>query len=213
MLLTLSALEEIKAGRVDLVFRRWQRPTVKTGGRLRTAVGELSIVAVEIIDPADIDDTHARRAGYDSADALRTELFRERPTTGRGARARTARPNEDSPVYRVSVAFAGEDRRAALRSVAPSDEDIAAITARLDAMDRRSARGPWTARTLRLIETWPGRRAPDLAEMEGRETLVFKTDVRRLKELGLTESLRIGYRLSPRGEAVLRATWAEETRG
>jgi hypothetical protein len=39
--------------------------------------------------------------------------------------------------------------------------------------------------------------------MVGRERLPFKADVRKLKELGLTESLRIGYRLSPRGRALL----------
>jgi hypothetical protein len=33
----------------------------------------------------------------------------------------------------------------------------------------------------------------------------FKLNVRKLKELGLTESLDIGYRLSPRGEAVMRS--------
>lgn len=32
----------------------------------------------------------------------------------------------------------------------------------------------------------------------------FKPRVRQLKELGLTESLEVGYRLSPRGRAVLR---------
>jgi hypothetical protein len=31
----------------------------------------------------------------------------------------------------------------------------------------------------------------------------FKRDVRKLKELGLTESLEVGYRLSPRGAALL----------
>jgi ribosomal protein S19E (S16A) len=31
----------------------------------------------------------------------------------------------------------------------------------------------------------------------------FKRRVRQLKELGLTESLEVGYRLSPRGRAVL----------
>jgi hypothetical protein len=36
-----------------------------------------------------------------------------------------------------------------------------------------------------------------------RQTPEFKRDVRKLKERGLTESLAIGYRLSPRGEAVL----------
>ena len=39
----------------------------------------------------------------------------------------------------------------------------------------------------------------------GRETADFKKDVRKLKELGLTESLAIGYLLSPRGEAVVDA--------
>ena len=45
-------------------------------------------------------------------------------------------------------------------------------------------------------------RLPRGAEL-GRETLAWKADVRKLKEKGLTESLAIGYRLSPRGEAVL----------
>ena len=44
----------------------------------------------------------------------------------------------------------------------------------------------------------------ELAAEMGREKLPFKRDVRKLKELGLTESLNPGYRLSPRGEAVLR---------
>ena len=42
-----------------------------------------------------------------------------------------------------------------------------------------------------------------LAASVGREKLPFKRDVRKLKELGLTESLRVGYRLSPRGKALL----------
>ncbi len=37
---------------------------------------------------------------------------------------------------------------------------------------------------------------------------MFKRDVRKLKELGLTLSLRVGYRLSPRGEAFMEATGA-----
>jgi hypothetical protein len=48
-------------------------------------------------------------------------------------------------------------------------------------------------------------RAADLAASFGRERDPFKLDVRKLKELGLTESLRPGYRLSPRGRAVLES--------
>ena len=42
--------------------------------------------------------------------------------------------------------------------------------------------------------------------MFGRERAPFKLDVRKLKNLGLTLSFEIGYRVSPRGEAYLRAT-------
>jgi hypothetical protein len=63
--------------------------------------------------------------------------------------------------------------------------------------------GPWTATTLDLIGQFPGRRAPELAEIAGMETERFKTNVRKLKGLGLTISLGTGYRISPRGEAFL----------
>ncbi len=42
-----------------------------------------------------------------------------------------------------------------------------------------------------------------LAEALGWERADFKLHVRRLKELGLTISLDVGYRLSPRGAAYL----------
>ena len=59
----------------------------------------------------------------------------------------------------------------------------------------------------RIYSSWvPAVRAGDLfAEAGYPDMLSFKRDVRRLKELGLTESLTVGYRLSPRGAAVLSA--------
>jgi hypothetical protein len=70
-------------------------------------------------------------------------------------------------------------------------------------MDR--ARGePWTRQVLELILDRPETLAAELAASLGREKLPFKRDVRKLKELGLTESLPVGYRLSPRGRAYLR---------
>ena len=44
----------------------------------------------------------------------------------------------------------------------------------------------------------------DLAVSVAREKMPFRMDVRKLKEIGLTESLVTGYRLSPRWEAVLK---------
>ena len=83
---------------------------------------------------------------------------------------------------------------------------------------RATKRGPWTVATLEMIRDHPEVAAADLAAALGRERLPFKADVRRLKELGLTESLRPGYRLSPRGVGFLeflsrRATSSPSGRG
>ncbi len=200
MLLTRPVLDRIVAGEVDLVFRLWKRPTVKAGGRLRTAVGELAIHEVDVVDPSAITDAEARRAGHADADAVRAALAPRRTTSAR-ARARVARPDETSRVYRVRVTYAGADPRADLRQTRLDRRGIAEMLARLEAMEAR-AEEPWVFATLDLISRWPGRRAPELAEVLGRETLPWKAQVRRLKELGLTESLPVGYRLSPRGRQV-----------
>ena len=125
---------------------------------------------------------------------------------GRGVRgARAAQPDENSQLYRVEVAFAGVDDRVSRRSQLLTDAELATMITKLTAMDTRASSGPWTLRTLGIIATWPARRAPELAELLGYETLPWKAQVRRLKELGLTESLPIGYRLSPRGEQVVES--------
>ncbi len=182
-------LTAIKAGDLDLAYRRWDRPRVVVGTRMRTAVGLLEVTSVDEVDVDAITEDDARRAGAVSAAALRTAL------AGRA----------DRPAYRVGLRYAGPDPRIALRAAAPTADELAEIRARLDRLDRASSIGPWTRATLDLVDRFPEVRAPDLAARVGRETAEFKRDVRKLKELGLTESLDIGYRLSPRGEAVVDA--------
>ncbi|SMD06486.1 hypothetical protein [Kibdelosporangium aridum] len=109
----------------------------------------------------------------------------------------------DGDIYKVSLRYVGDDPRVSLRESLPTPEEIAQILQKLRRMDERSKHGPWTRTVLSLIAAKPGVRAPDLAASLGRETLPFKADVRKLKELGLTESLEVGYRLSPRGQAVV----------
>lgn len=101
------------------------------------------------------------------------------------------------------VAEVEPDPRSALAATPPSSSDADEIAGKLDATDRRSSHGPWAWATLRAIAADPGRRAPDLAAAFGRETAPFKVDVRKLRALGLTLSLPVGYELSPRGQAVL----------
>jgi hypothetical protein len=70
-------------------------------------------------------------------------------------------------------------------------------------MDRSSSRGPWTGAVLTLIADRPGIVSTVPAEAMGWERQDFKLHVRWLKELGLTLSLDVGYRLSPLGESYL----------
>jgi hypothetical protein len=181
----------IADGSLTLTFRRWVRPQVVAGRRYRTAAGMLEVEAVDVVEPGDITDDEARRAGFGSAAALVAAL---RPAS--------------TPLYRVRFhGVAGPDPRDALAAAAAlAPADVAELDRRLERLDRASASGPWTMAVLRVIAERPAVRAPDLAASFGRETLAFKLDVRKLKALGLTLSLRVGYRLSPRGEAYLGTT-------
>lgn len=184
--------QRVESGEITLTFRRWKSPQVVAGRLYRTVVGRLAVDAVDVVTQRSITREDAVRAGYPSVAALLREL-----------------PGEPGlPIYRVAFhLYDGPDERDDLAHDADLDEaDVAAITARLDRLDRASAIGPWTRQTLELIAAHPERRAPDLAEMVGRERDPFKLDVRKLKNLGLTLSFPVGYRVSPRGEAYLAAT-------
>ena len=79
MLLKMELLERIKAGQVDLVFRRWSRPSVKPGGTLKTKLGLLSIGAITDMDPGDVSEADARRAGFADVAAFRKWLDTMKP--------------------------------------------------------------------------------------------------------------------------------------
>ncbi len=186
VLIRRPVLDAIAAGAVTLAFRRWERPRVRPGSRLRTAVGVLEVLAVDEVDAAELTAADAVAAGYPDLPALH------------------AAQAGDRQLYRVALRPAGPDPRIALRAAADLDPtERARVAAALDRLDRASRHGPWTSAVLALIAASPGVRAPDLAARLGRETLPFKRDVRKLKELGLTESLPVGYRLSPRGRSYL----------
>jgi hypothetical protein len=180
-------LDGLADGTVTLAFRRWTRPRVRVGSRLRTAVGVLAVDAVEEVDADGITERDARRAGFASRADLLGEL------AGR----------EDGAIYRIALHLAGPDPRVVLRAASPTDADVDEVQRRLARLDTASSHGPWTMSVLQLIRDRPAIRAGDLASSIGRDRASFKRDVRKLKELGLTESLEVGYRLSPRGRAVL----------
>jgi hypothetical protein len=189
MLFRPSTLKGIADGTVTRAYRKWDRPRVRPGGRQRTPAGVVAFDAVEPVARESLTDADARSAGLAGLDEL-LELVDRRPA---------------GTIYRIDLRLAGPDPRVALRETEPDDAETARLLGRLERLDRASRHGPWTEAVLRVIDERPGTRAGDLAAGFGRQRDPFKLDVRKLKELGLTESLRPGYRLSPRGRAVLAA--------
>ena len=185
VLIKMEVLDRIVAGEITHLYRRWKRPAAKAGGRQRTPRGELAIDAVDALEPDALTDADAARGGFADLAALRESLR-----------------SRDGTIYRIAVRHDGPDPRLALREDT-SPESVAKVVAALERKDRRGE--SWTKDTLAAIAAQPGCRAADLAESFGMDKPVFKRRVRQLKELGLTISLEKGYRLSPRGEAVLAA--------
>jgi hypothetical protein len=181
--------DAILAGEVTLTFRRWRRRQAVPGHRYRTTLGLVEVTSVEVVDPSQVTQADARRAGCRSVEELFDQLVGD----------------PDLPLYRVEFHVVDEpDPRDVLAASDDLDDaERAELDRRLDRLDRASSHGPWTRRTLRLIAEHPATRAADLAAMVGRETPPFKVDVRKLKNLGLTRSLDVGYELSPRGRAYL----------
>lgn len=177
----------IADGSITVAYRGWNKPTVVAGRPYRTGGGRVEVLSVDVVEPGSVSANDAKKAGYRSVDEVLAQINTE----------------DGRRLYRVEFRKLDEpDPRSELANQDNlSNDDIADIQARLQRLDDASRSGPWTARTLDLIAANPGRRAPDLAEMVGRETKPFKLDVRKLKNLGLTISLRIGYELSPRGLA------------
>lgn len=182
-------LGRIRDGELTAALRRWRRPTVRAGGTLVTPIGVLAIDEVRVVeDDAALTGPELAAAGFASVDQLRDDPAMRR----------------DGQLHLIRFHLAGVDPRIELREQDDlGPDEVAQLTARLQRMDERAANGPWTRATLEIIAERPGVRAADLAATMQRDRAAFKTDVRKLKGLGLTESLEVGYRLSPRGRRLL----------
>jgi hypothetical protein len=167
MLIKHQVLERIADGTVTLAFRCWKRPTVKTGGQLKTALGVLAIDAVTVTDIHEITEEDAQKAGYSSRSALLQALNK----------------NREGEVYRIDLRFAGPDPREILRAQDNlSDDELAEVQKQLTQLDQKSQSGSWTMMILRLIQQHPGMRAKALSALANLDSQVLKVRVRKLKE-------------------------------
>jgi hypothetical protein len=194
MLFTAATLRGLTEGRVSCTYRRWEVVRPKVGSRFTTSAGVVEVTSITPADEQQLAERDAAEAGFGSVADL----------------IKWCRAKGNGDLYRIGIALAGPDPRIELRRTNNLQAaDVAALNAKLDRMDR-AAEEPWTRSTLRQISRLPGVVSTELAAEVGQERRAYKLRVRRLKALGLTESLERGYRLSPRGEAYLAALQATD---
>jgi hypothetical protein len=185
MLFRREILERIASGEVTLAFRRWHKRPPKDGSSLRTSIGVIGLKRIQVVEPSAIADTDATRAGF----ASRAELLRSLA--------------DDGTLFRIELELLGADPRVALRESRLESADAAhELAQRLQRLDLRSPE-PWTRKLLELVFQHPAVVSTRLARLARLPRMELKRRMRQLKELGLTESLEVGYRLSPRGHDLL----------
>lgn len=189
MQFTQDSHEAIASGAITVTFRLWKRPHAKVGGTYIVGQVVIEVDTIEMMPFHAITKTDVRRAGAPDRDALR-------------ARAAHAGPiDDDTLLYRIEFHVVGT--KPSTMAATFDDEHVSLVIGKLDRMDARAANGPWTGRVLQLIGAHEGMVSTELAERVGRPRPEFKTDVRKLKALGLTESLLVGYALTPLGRKIL----------
>jgi hypothetical protein len=188
VLFSAATLRGLTEGTISCTYRRWTVVRPRPGSTVTTRAGVVEVTTIDRVpDEAALTDEDARAAGFPGLAALL------RWTDAKGA----------GDLYRIGIRLVGPDPRIALRARRELDAaELAQLDAKLERMDR-AAGTPWTVATLAQIRRLPGVVSTELAAEVGQERQFYKIRVRRLKALGLTESLEVGYRLSARGEAYL----------
>ncbi len=193
MLFKGSFHQAIASGAITVTYRAWKSARVKVGNRYRlNAEGVVAVDEVRETAVTEITDAAACACGFASRDALLKQL----PTRA-GDPAAT--------VFEVRFHYL-PDPRAPVADVSAdvSEDALSGLLGRLRNMDIRSRVGPWAGATLALIYANPRVAASRLAPRLGMETAPFKSNVRKLKALGLTISHDTGYTLTSLGARVLR---------
>lgn len=189
MLFKAVHLKGINSGAITLAFRKWEMPSDKKGTIQHSPIGQIQILDILKQHEKDLSVWNAKLAGYSSLTALKLQL--SKITSGE--------------LYRIVLRYFGEDPRITLRNqINISQHEQTIILHKLNSFDQRAKAGAWTKTALQLIQDYPETGAEILADMMKVEKDWLKPNIRKLKNLGLTSSLKIGYALSPRGVTVLK---------
>lgn len=188
MLFKSKTLSDIKTGKVSLAFRRWKTLSVKAGSLVKTSVGLIEILSIAPVEESGISEQEAINAGFADVSEL----------------VGTLRAQLDGTIYRIGIRYHSEDPRISLRTGSLTDDGAyRSLHMKLARLDQYSKTGPWTWKVMETISHHPHLRAADLAVLTGFGKEWLKLNIRKLKNLGLTQSHEVGYSISPLGASFM----------
>ena len=187
MLIKQKHLEQIKKGEISLMFRKWKKKLVKKGSLIKTSIGQIKIININEISSKDINLKEASEAGYKNLSDLMEVLN-----------------SKQGKLFKILVRYHSEDPRIKLRNKSYlSEEDFEQIKIKLQRFDKYSKQGEWTIKILNTILENPKLKSAELATIVNKDKTWLKSNIRKLKNLGLTISHEIGYSISPLGKVYL----------
>lgn len=188
MLFNSATSHRIRQGEISVSLRKWRRAQARVGGvyYLRPK-GAVEVTSLEEYVLGEVSSTDLGNAGFPDLAAAASVLS----------------ATEDDVIWVVRFDFRPDATRPAPDRESASEDELVVLAGKLAKKDKTSAEGPWTHATLALIGRQPGTVSTELAAQLGRDRQDFKRDVRKLKALGLTISLEVGYQLSDKGLSLL----------
>lgn len=178
----------IQDGTITVSYRYWKRPQAVAGNTYKiNPIGHIRMLSVTT--PEAVTRQDLPRTGFLSLSDL-SEFLEQRGTAERR-------------LYRLEFVYLGH--RADLepdRQGTDAVEELEQLDRLLTKKDQNSGFA-WTRPTLQLIGEMPGASSAVLASILERDRAALKKDVRKLKQLGLTVSLEVGYQLSAKGLSYL----------
>jgi hypothetical protein len=178
-------LKGIKTGAINLAFRKWKKLSITKGTQLKTTIGLVEITEIEVVNEKDITDLDIKNAGFENKTQLEKALNQA----------------IEGNIYKIGVCYHSEDPRIKLREQTElTQDDYQALKMKLTKLDKSSKQGNWTAKILLTIKNQPNRVATEIAKLTDFEKEWLKLNIRKLKNLGLTISHKVGYEISPLGK-------------
>jgi hypothetical protein len=185
--------DQIKAGKLTVTFRDWDRIRVEAGHEYKSFdLGFVRVDEVGYIDLKKIPDEDLKAAGFDNMEDFKA-VFRKRNPGFNFSSGR---------LIRIKYSYLGSENRTAA-GVKPNERDLIRIMERLVEIDVMSEMEAKSDDFLQFLDLKEPKTSLTICQHFKLPREVVRKRMAQMKNEGLVASLRDGYVITVRGQAYL----------